>query len=318
MHLDRGLLGWGVFLLTLGGLVLALRAGMLPDEIRWLELWPLALIGWGLGLLLSRTPYAALGTVVVSVTFGLIVGGIAATGAGFAFGCGDDGGGQPFADARGSLAGGSVEIEQACGNLDVSMIGGTEWTVAGRTTTGDAPEIDATADRLSLSSQDKSFVGFWEDRRTDWQVGLPTGGRLDMSVTVSAGQARMALAGADLDSFSGTFNASDARIDLTEARLGSLSVTTNAANVAITLPTASFSGSVTANAGNVSLCAPAGVGVRISASTTLGANNFEERQLVETGDGWETPGYAAAPEKIVLSTTANVGNVAFNPDEGCE
>lgn len=57
MRIDRGLLDWGAFLIVLGAVPLAARAGYLDtDTLRraW-ELWPLVLIGIGLGLILQRT-----------------------------------------------------------------------------------------------------------------------------------------------------------------------------------------------------------------------------------------------------------------------
>src|SRR4029079_17884090 len=54
MHLDRRLLGWGIFFVLLGAIPLAVRAGLLDRALvgQWPLLWPVLLIGWGLGLLL--------------------------------------------------------------------------------------------------------------------------------------------------------------------------------------------------------------------------------------------------------------------------
>ena len=77
MRIDGGRLGWGVFFVTLGLVPLAVRYGWIDpawfDDI-W-RLWPLILIGIGVGLLLRRTAFAALGNVIVGLTFGLMIGG---------------------------------------------------------------------------------------------------------------------------------------------------------------------------------------------------------------------------------------------------
>jgi hypothetical protein len=52
VHLNRGPLGWGVCLITLGGLVLAARAGLLPD-VDLSQAWPFAFVGLGLILVLA-------------------------------------------------------------------------------------------------------------------------------------------------------------------------------------------------------------------------------------------------------------------------
>ena len=55
MHVRRGFLGWGVFLILAGAVPLAVRAGYLDDDQvgRLWTLWPLILIGIGVGLILS-------------------------------------------------------------------------------------------------------------------------------------------------------------------------------------------------------------------------------------------------------------------------
>ena len=81
MRIDRGRLGWGVFFLTLGLVPLSIRLGWVDPA--WFEgiwrLWPLILVGIGIGLILRRTAFAAIGNVIVGLTFGLIIGGALAT-----------------------------------------------------------------------------------------------------------------------------------------------------------------------------------------------------------------------------------------------
>ena len=52
MRINRGLLNWGVFLIALGGIPLAVDQGWLDSDVaRDLgQLWPLLLVGIGLGL----------------------------------------------------------------------------------------------------------------------------------------------------------------------------------------------------------------------------------------------------------------------------
>ncbi len=84
MSVDRRLLNWGVFLVLVGGVPLAVAQGWIPSETvanAW-ELWPLILIGAGIGLILSRTPLRALGGIIVAGTFGVILGAMLAVGFG--------------------------------------------------------------------------------------------------------------------------------------------------------------------------------------------------------------------------------------------
>ena len=84
MHVDRRLLGWGTFFVLLGAIPLATKAGLLDRDLigQWPLLWPVLLIGWGLGLLLRGTPLALVGGAVSAITFGIMGGGALATGFG--------------------------------------------------------------------------------------------------------------------------------------------------------------------------------------------------------------------------------------------
>ena len=96
--------GWGVFLILAGAVPLGVRAGYLDaDQVgRLWSLWPLILIGIGVGLILRRTRLAFLGGLIVAATFGLMVGGLLSVGStGFAGGnCGGAGATKPSRNAH--------------------------------------------------------------------------------------------------------------------------------------------------------------------------------------------------------------------------
>ena len=102
MHLNRGLLSWGLFLILAGLVPLAERAGLISADqiLGWWNLWPLILIGIGVGLVLSRTSFEVIGSLIVAGTFGLMLGAFLAVGiGGFSGGvCGDDRGSTAFED----------------------------------------------------------------------------------------------------------------------------------------------------------------------------------------------------------------------------
>src|SRR5215510_5729347 len=109
MHVNRGLLSWGLFLILAGLIPIAERAGLISAEqlLGFWNLWPLILIGIGVGLVLSRTSFEVLGSLIVAGTFGLMVGAFLAVGiGGFPGGvCGDDRGTEPFAEQTGAFTG---------------------------------------------------------------------------------------------------------------------------------------------------------------------------------------------------------------------
>ena len=113
MRIDRSLLNWGVFLIALGGVPLAVQQGFTDSGIAgdlW-RLWPLILVGFGLGLLLRWTPLAWLGGAIVAGTFGLIFGAL--------------------------IAGGITGISGACGELGDDAVSSSQSGIASSTSFGD-------------------------------------------------------------------------------------------------------------------------------------------------------------------------------------
>jgi hypothetical protein len=117
VQINRGLIFWGVTLITAGVVALAIQSQLIPDDSArqaW-RLWPLVLVVIGLSVIASRTPFA----VVATVLSGIVAGGLAGTLVagvpdGLDMGCG----GQPTESvtAEGSFAtDGEVELDFSCG-----------------------------------------------------------------------------------------------------------------------------------------------------------------------------------------------------------
>jgi hypothetical protein len=321
MRLDPRFLNWGVFFILLGAIPLAVSQGWIPASAidnAW-RFWPLILIGIGVGLLLRRTAFHFVGGLLVAATFGLMLGSVLAGGVnnkvGFGLACTSERSGSAFPDQAGVLGpAASVSLEMSCGDLTVNTTSPNGWSLSGSGPDGRLPRIEATTDRLSIESGDRSFFGSTGET---WRVGLPTESRLDLSTTLNAGSSRLTLAGMHIGTMSGTTNAGSTVIDFTGATLGSLSYTVNAGSVGITLPAASLGGSASINAGSLNLCTPPGAGLRIESSSILASNNFAERGLVQTGSTWTSPGYTTATVRIDLSLSANAGSVELDPTGGC-
>ena len=145
MHIHRGFLGWGVFLILAGSIPLAVRAGYLSGDQLWNvgNLWPLILVGIGVGLILARTRYGFLGGLIVAGTFGVIVGGLlAGTVAGIGVNCGSGRGTTAFEPRQGPFTGAfaSVDIDLSCGDLTVAVAPGNTWRIEGSDRDGTGPK----------------------------------------------------------------------------------------------------------------------------------------------------------------------------------
>ena len=324
MRVDQRFLGWGIFFIVLGTVPLAVRGGLLTADAAgtfW-RLWPLFLVGSGIGLLFRDRRAAAVGGLIVSITFGLIGGGLLAGGWGDlgAIACGDEPASGPQAERNGSLdAVARVTLDHRCGDLNVRMTDDPGWSLA--SSGGDAPpEVSATSADVGIRSAGHRFIfpGTGGPREV-WNVGLPKASTIDLTTTLNAGSGRLDLRGGHFGTISTTVNAGDMRIDLDGATASRIELRLNAGDARIVLPARSLTGDLTVNAGSIRLCAPAGVGLRFTTndSNITSSFDFAGAGLVKSGSTWTSPGFDSATVKIDLSTTANAGSVALNPAEGC-
>lgn len=322
MRIDRRLVALGLFLVTAGGVMLAVRQGVLADDVAqsaW-TLWPLLLVGAGLSIVLSGRPGAALGGSLVAVTLGAMLGGVAATGWGGGFGaCGGDRDGSAFAGQAGSLTpGSSVDLSISCGRLDVSTGPGTAWLLSGASPDGQPPEISTDAGGLSIDNPSGGpfAVG---DPSNHWTVVLPTDPGFDLDVVTNGGSSRVALPGAALRDVAFTTNAGSLTADLRGiTAIGDLDIHANLGSTTIRLPERSASGSLAVNAGSAALCLPSGAGLRVELDAVAGSNDLGDHGLVRSGDDvWETPDFAAAPVRIEMNVHVNAGSLRLDPAREC-
>ena len=323
MRIDFRLIGWGVFLVLAGAIPLAANQGWIPSDLRWWELWPLILVGAGVGLLLRRTSVAPLGGIIIAATFGLMLGGVLASGITFPVGnvgCIGNQTGDPFPTQNGGFESDRVDVrlDMPCGDIEIGTAPGSGWSLSGTSDAGRVPGIQASADRLTVRSfeGDDDFLG----TRSTWELTLPTGPTLDLDVRTNAGSARLDLADATLDRVRLGLNAGDATVDLSDASAERLDVEVNAGSAAILLPAGSMTGTMTVNAGSIELCSQPGVALRIRTNDNITASyDFRDAGLTEVSENvWESPDWSGAGDRIELSATANAGSFALDPEGGCQ
>ncbi len=323
MGSNRNFIGWGLFLIVFGGVLLGVRQGWIPTELaqRAWQLWPVLLVASGLSLILARRPGAWIGGLVAAVCFGVIAGGLVSTGVGLGFiGCGGDENGSSFPAQSGELSSSAlVSIDFRCGDLTVQVADGATWQVTGESDVGRPPVIDATPVDLRVEpAEGRTIFGFGRSRDS-WNLTLPADTTMDLDLTLNAGEGRLVMAGAHLGSTELTVNAGALRLDLRDIEAArTLDGTVNAGSAVVWLPDRPLEGDITVNAGSLVLCAPAEVGLRLDGGNSpLSSNDFDEGGLVRIGDAWETPGFATAAIRIVLDVQANAGSMSLNPRDTC-
>ncbi|MEO7295996.1 MAG: DUF5668 domain-containing protein [Candidatus Limnocylindria bacterium] len=319
MQINRGLIFWGVALVTAGLVALAIQSQLIPsDSARqaW-RLWPLLLIVIGVAVIASRTPFGAVAVLLV----GLVAGGFAGTLVagvpdGLEIGCGGDP--TESVTAEGSFAtDGEVELDFSCGELDVSTQPGTDWTVIARHGGDEEPEIASDTESLRVRSEGGGFIGFTDSRQA-WDVVLPTDASLRLSVDANAASSRLDLDDADLSTLAIDANAGDVNVALPGAEVRELSIDANAGSISIEADAATrLDGSAEMNAGSLELCVADGVGVAITIEedNVTFSDNLDDSGLIREGNTWRT-GDDAIPA-VTLRVDGNAASFTLNPEGGC-
>lgn len=325
MRIDQRFLGWGLFFIVLGAVPLAVRSGLVAADTAGtaVRLWPLLLVGAGIGLVLRERRVAVVGGLIVALTFGLIGGGLLAGGwidLG-SLACGDtaSNGLQPQQTGGTLDAVARVTVEQRCGDVNVRIVDGTGWTLASGGADR-APVVTASSADLHVRSSGGRGIGLLGigGPRETWDLALPRSSTVDLTTTLDAGNGHLSLGTGHFGTVATTVNAGDMRIDLAGAVATRVEVRVNAGDTRIVLPASSITGSLTVNAGSIEMCTPAGVGLRFTTNENITSSyDFGSSGLQKSGSTWTSSNFASAEIKIDLSTTANAGSIALNPTDGC-
>ena len=319
MRVDRGRLNWGMFFLALGGVPLAYHQGLVSSSAlgnAW-HLWPLILVGIGLGFVLSRTPAFFIGGTVVAVCLGLVFGSVLAVGPNV--GCAYDTNNPSTVSRSGSFDGtASVELDLQCGSASVTTSNDGRWHVDATNSGGTATQITSSSSGLRVSSPATGGWQFPAGARDDWSVALPSGSQIDLTASLDMGDARFNLSSANLSSARFTLNLGSLHVDLSGARVGTLNVSSNLGSAYVTLNSSSdVNADLKTNLGSLDVCVPAGLGVQVSASDSLSSSDFTGAGLVKIGQSWQTIGYDNATHKANLTVETSLGSLKLRSAGGC-
>jgi len=315
----REWLNWGVFLIALGALPLAVYWNLVPVALTQdlLRLWPLVLIALGIGLIMRFTPLAAIGGVFTAAVFGLLLGAVIVGGVGginvAGVGCRTDPS-IPVQTRSGELGGEQArfDMELNCGELTVSRQPGSGWSVTTQIADDTNPRIEAGGDRLTLRNNDGLGGGI----RRDWQVTLPQDLAVQANLTINAANASVDLGGGEVASLNATINASDSRFELGGATtVDSADLTLNAASGWLSLPAQTGTANIGLNAAALTLCVPPEVGLLVDWRGTLSSENFGAAGLQAQGNNrWSVAGTG----QILMNINGNVSSIELDRSGGCQ
>jgi hypothetical protein len=317
--INRTALFVGAFVATAGIVMLvgtgnATVEGLATDALR---LWPFAIIALGVGLLLRRTRFALVGTLVAAIVPGLLLGGVVVAAPDMAAFC-DDPASSPVVIHDGTFSGSaSVDLDLACGDLNVTTVPGSAWRASTIDLGDDIALVVAETDRLAVSAFPDDRTVRWGRDADAWDVALPTGVPLAIRAEANAGRADLDLAGARVTDLDVEVNAGATRVDLTSATVDRLDVAVHAGGASIHLPASGVtSGDLEVAAGSLELCRPESTGLRINGDVVLGSATFNG--LVRVDGAWQTPDYPTAAARVDLAVSASAGSVTVDPQGGCK
>jgi hypothetical protein len=318
MPVNRGLVFWGLALVTGGAVALAAQLGYIDRHAlagTW-RLWPLVLVAIGLSIILARTGLALIGTIAAALVLGFAGGAFIAVGPGNVA-CGGSETAQLTKSSGRFNAPADVNLQFDCGTLNVGMTDGNAWTVASGS--GDAqPRIAPDASSLTVSSQTNQW---WGAGRQRWVVTLPTGKSHGLQVEANAADTSLELAGGRFDQLVVHPNAGSLRLDLMGAIVKELDLALNAGSASIIVDSGSrLGGSLHVNAGSIELCTDREValGLTVKENITL-STNLDSSGLIRVGDTWTNSSRAGGfgHYNVELTIEGNAGSFTLNPEGGC-
>jgi hypothetical protein len=325
MNINRGLLFWGLALITAGVVALGVQQGFLDRNAlagAW-RLWPVILIAIGLSIVLARTPFALIGTLAGALVLGVVAGALVSVGPAFG-GCGGD---PPAADQLSTESGdfsgdATVTLDFNCGELEAAMTDGSGWETRTGSSGDDQPRVTADGSSLEVRSATDGF-SFWDDAgRQLWQIELGRDVTYDLTVSPNAGDIDLDLSGGRFSELDVNPNAGAITMNLAGATAEDFSLDMNAGSTDITADAESrIIGRIGMNAGAVDLCVPADVPMRFDVEGVAFGHNLDddEHGLEQSGDDtWTTPGFSEADAVIDLRIEGNAASFNLNPEGGCE
>jgi hypothetical protein len=102
------------------------------------------------------------------------------------------------------------------------------------------------------------------------------------------------------------------RLDLAEHQLRRLRISTGASDTRVVLPRAAGETFVKAEGGAAALTfeVPAGVAARIRSRMALGSTNVDTARFPKVVDGWESPDWGTATNRVEIDIQGGVGSAS--------
>ena len=281
---------WPLWVILVGAalVVSALVNGRWDFDGVWALTWPVVFIVVGVLLLLSTT--GTLGHdvgstvaeiwpwILIALGVWFVIGAVIPTGQGLE---------ESLVVPLDGATEGSVRIRFGAGTLNTHGAA-TGHLVDGRFEGGVLHRSLGTG-KVSLE-QDTRYGMPWLERSSRWDVGLPVGVPLELTVDVGA---------------------SRSTLDLRQLRLRRLDLKTGASETRIVLPQSAGMTTVDVSQGAASLTieVPAGVAARLRSRLGLGSVSVDQSRFPAVAGGYASPDYETAANRVEIHVEGGVGSL---------
>ncbi len=281
---------WPLWLILVGAalVVSTIVNGRLEFDGIWALTWPIAWTAVGVVLLLSTTgtigsgPAELIGTywpwLLIALGVWFVIGAVLPSGRGLTETLTI-----PLRDASAA----DVRIQFGAGTLQ------TRVAAAGNLVDGDFAggvlQREPGPGRIELR-QDTRYGIPWLERSSTWSVGLTD--RVPLDLRIQGGANRSML-------------------DLRELKVRRLELQTGASETRVVLPRAAGHTDVKTSHGAASLLieVPTGVAARIRTRMAIGQTRVDETRFPRTADGYESPDFATATNRVDIDAEGGVGSL---------
>ena len=188
-----------------------------------------------------------------------------------------------------------VKFQHGAGELHINDAAAPDQLLDGAFSGGVVSDVrrDSGEVRVDLRIPDGSFTWpFGPGRVLDWRVGLDR--QTPLTLEIEGGANRILL-------------------DLRNLRVRELCVETGASSTEIQFPTQAGEtrARVQAGAASVDMQVPQGVAAHIQVKGALSTTQIDQARFVRVGDGYESPDYASAENRLDLVVETGVGSLSI-------
>jgi len=172
-------------------------------------------------------------------------------------------------------------------------------------------ELDQSFGKLSISQPDGKFNSMKDEDYNDWRIKLPKSLESDLNIALGAGEGKINLSDASLNSVKFEAGAGDFDINLSRTDLSALEVNAGVGQITLDLSGArknNLRAQINGGVGAISLTLPRETGVRIKVN---GLGGIDQNDFIKRDGYFVNDQYGKTSESIEVEINGGLGSLAL-------